>query len=63
MYIFDTKFSKIHQLTVIKTAVYQKLKLNYNKIFAIKIILLSPVSYCLQYFDAVGWAAGRASGL
>ena len=20
-------------------------------------------NYCLQYFDAVGWAAGRASGL
>jgi len=24
---------------------------------------LSPVCDCLQCFDAVGWAAGRASGL
>jgi len=22
-----------------------------------------PISFCLQCFDAVGWAAGRASGL
>ena len=26
-------------------------------------IIMSTVYFCLQCFDAVGWAAGRASGL
>jgi len=26
-------------------------------------IILQVLLYCLQCFDAVGWAAGRASGL
>jgi len=28
-----------------------------------KILPLLPLFFCLQCFDAVGWAAGRASGL
>jgi len=27
------------------------------------IIIIIMRQYCLQYFDEVGWAAGRASGL
>jgi len=31
--------------------------------FLDSVIVIVICNMCLQYFDAVGWAAGRASGL
>jgi len=36
--------------------------IGYNVVTAVFISLLATF-FCLQCFDAVGWAAGRASGL
>jgi len=38
--------------------------LYYNRFTALWILSRTTwVSWCLQCFDAIGWAAGRASGL
>jgi len=34
-----------------------------NSDVEIIIIIITTITLCLQCFDAVGWAAGRASGL
>jgi len=34
-----------------------------NRILKYCLMTATPDCYCLQCFDAVGWAAGRASGL
>ena len=35
----------------------------FNRFFGISVFIFVNETFCLQCYDAVGWAAGRASGL
>ena len=53
----------LNQQSAVNTAhecAYHCAQLSYST----EVIILQPTNYCcLQCFDAVGWAAGRVSGL
>jgi len=49
--------------TIVDIGVVASLDVSYIKPLCCNIFLISFRQICLQCFDAVGWAAGRASGL
>jgi len=46
----------------VRCALYSFFSVDFNQVFRALISILCLI-LCLQCFDAVGWAAGRASGL